>query len=150
MDNFHVKQSQTNVKFKNFLGGILYQSNTLKIIFPTKHFLGKSFPCKTFSFHPFSTLAIKHTLILFSNRSITESTLECPKAKTRLPAKDCTIMAISAPVRTQISLAFLKSPTRRLQKVTCLLLNFSIFFISIFLLPSVFFFSTTIFSQTIQ
>lgn len=70
-------------------------------------------------------------------RSTTVSTLGWPNEKTFLPGEK-TIMAISAPQRVQSSLAFLKRPERRFEKVTCRLLSFSIFTISIFCRPLLF------------
>ena len=71
------------------------------------------------------------------NRSMIVSTQGWPKEKTFLPGEK-TMMPISAPHRVQSSLAFLKSPDRRFEKVTWRLLSLGIFTISIFCRPLLF------------
>ena len=72
-----------------------------------------------------------------TKRSMRASTQGWPKEKTFFPGEK-TMMAISAPQRVQSSLAFLKRPERRLEKVTWRLLSFGIFTISTFCLPLLF------------
>lgn len=67
-------------------------------------------------------------------RSRIGSTEGWPKEKAFLPGEK-TMIAISAPHRVQSSLAFLKRPERRLEKVTWRLLSLSIFSILIFWRP---------------
>lgn len=70
----------------------------------------------------------------------TEPTEGCPKEKALLPGEK-TITAISAPQSVASSLAFLKSPWRRLEKVTCRLNSLEILTIGNFWRPLVFFFT---------
>lgn len=67
-------------------------------------------------------------------RSTMAPTEGWPKEKAFLPGEKTTI-AISAPQRVQSSLAFLKRPERRFEKVTRRLLSFDILVISILWRP---------------
>lgn len=71
-------------------------------------------------------------------RSRTASRFGWPKEKT-LPPGEKTIRATSTPHRVQSSLAFLKRPDLRFENVTWRLFSFSIFFMSIFWRPLLFF-----------
>jgi hypothetical protein len=68
---------------------------------------------------------------------MTVSTPGWPKEKTLFPGEK-TMIAISAPQRVESSLAFLKSPDLRFEKVTWRLLSFDIFTISTFWRPLLF------------
>lgn len=71
------------------------------------------------------------------NRSTTVSTPGCPNENTFLPGEN-TMIATSTPQSVQSSLAFLKSPDRRFEKVTCRLLSLGIFTIATFWRPLLF------------